>query len=880
MNNESSVFDAEPEDLDHLFSQIMEGPDGAEDANSGAVVEAALEQLGTNIGPYKLVSVLGEGGMGMVYLAEQQGAIRRRVALKVVKPGMDSARVIARFESERQALALLDHPNIAQVYDAGTTARGRPYFVMEYVRGLSITEYCDRHRLSIDQRLRLFQQVCRAVHHAHQKGIIHRDIKPSNILVSAEADRAQPKIIDFGVAKAISQPLTEHTLFTEDSQLLGTPEYMSPEQAEMINEDIDTRSDIYSLGVLLYVLLTGVLPFDSKELRESGIEHIRQIIREADPKTPSTRLTKLGAEAGAIAEKRRTQIHALARHLRKELEWIPLKAMRKERAERYGSASELAHDIENYLEGAPLLAGPPSAGYRLRKFLRRHRALVCSIVVVLIVSVIGTAVSVISMLGQTRALAQADNALTEADRALAETDSIADYLYSDILSPISDYREDALTARDVLDIAAMNLEYRFKDHPLTEAKIRKSLASAYRYGIQDNEAAALQLEHARRIMLQAHGDPNKLPLNSLNQVYYEQGRYREAAAVGARKLELVRSRQPKPGDKWAYINLVGPYVELGRYEEAEQLVLETRSRFFPAEKGKPNMTLGGIYFAQGRYEEAESEFRAFGETEGGPWHSVGGRISLARLDMEQARYADANELLVTAIEIGQRELELGGRTYIRLTLDAVNSLGVLRTRQGQGHFDEAEQLFEEVLNGRREKFDEDHPWILQTINDLGVLRREQGQHEQAEKLLTQALEGRRKKLGTDVPAYFESEHELGLLYLATKDYPRAAPLLLNAYNGRKTMIGPDHAHTLQSAHALGVLYMAKTKYKEAESKLQEAYHGRKAKLRPGHPHTIESLKQLIKLYEVWGKADEAKTWQEKLSALSDQPSATNETTDN
>jgi eukaryotic-like serine/threonine-protein kinase len=856
MNDESSVFDAEPEDLDHLFSQIMEGPDGPEDTETTAVAEAVVEQLGTSIGPYKLLSVLGEGGMGMVYLAEQQGSIRRRVALKVIKPGMDSKRVIVRFESERQALALLDHPNIAQVYDAGTAPSGRPYFVMEYVRGLTITEYCDRHKLSIDERLRLFQQVCHAVHHAHQKGIIHRDIKPSNILVSAEGDRAIPKIIDFGVAKAMSQPLTEHTLFTEDSQLLGTPEYMSPEQAEMINEDIDTRSDIYSLGVLLYVLLAGILPYDSKTFRGGGIEHIRQIIRETDPKTPSTRLTKLGDEAIAIAEKRRTQIHALAKHLRKELEWIPLKAMRKERAERYRSASELSDDIENYMEGAPLMAGPPTAGYRLRKFLRRHKALVISIAAVLIVSVIGAIVSVTFALGQARALAQADS-------ALAETDLLADYLYRGLLSPISQERDSALTARDVLDIAAKNLEGRFKDHPLTEAKIRKYLGSAYFYSIRDNEAAALQREHAYRIMLQAHGDPEKLPLNDLNMVYYEQGRYREAADVGTRKLELVRSRKPKFGDKWAYINLVGPYVEMGRYEEAEQLVLETRSRFFPAEKGKPNMTLGAVYLVQGRYEEAEQEFRAFSAAEPNPWHSVGGRTSLARLYMEQARYSDANELLVTAIEMGQREF--GERTYIRLTLDAVNSLGVLRTRQGQ--FDEAQQLFEEVLNGRREKFDEDHPWIVQTINDLGVLRREQGQHEQAEKLLTQALEGRRKKLGTDVPAYFESAHELGLLYMAMENYQRAARLLRDAYNGRRAKIGPDHPHTLQSVHELAVLHMAQSQYDKAEPLLLEAFHGREDKLGPQHPYTTETVNKLVGLYEALDKPDKANEWRGKLPVV-------------
>jgi len=275
----------------------------------------SAEEIGTEIGRYKLLSVLGEGGFGIVYLAEQKQPVRRQVAVKVIKPGMDSKQVIARFEAERQALALLDHPNIARVFDAGATEKGRPYFVMEYVKGVPITEYCDRQKLTIEQRLELFLQVCEAIQHAHQKGIIHRDIKPSNILVSLDADKAVPKVIDFGVAKAISQPLTQKTLLTEQGQLIGTPEYMSPEQAELTNQDIDTRSDIYSLGVLLYEVLTGTLPFDSETLREAAFDEILRIIRDEDPPRPSTRLLALGKEATPLATSRRTDVKTLAKRL-------------------------------------------------------------------------------------------------------------------------------------------------------------------------------------------------------------------------------------------------------------------------------------------------------------------------------------------------------------------------------------------------------------------------------------------------------------------------------------------------------------------------------------------------------------------------------------
>jgi len=398
--DKTSLFGLDPDQLDELLSlgsDIVDGSDPKRKAIASDPSEMLVEPPGSRIGRYQLLGVIGEGGMGIVYQARQEHPIKRDVALKLIKPGMDSKQVIARFEAERQALALLDHPNIAHVYDAGTTETGRPYFVMEYVKGLPITEHCDSHKLAIEDRLNLFRQICLAVHHAHQKGIIHRDIKPSNILVSTQDDKAIPKIIDFGVAKAIAQPLTDRTLVTEQGQLFGTPEYMSPEQAEMSTEDIDTRSDIYSLGVLLYELLTGVLPFDSKTLREGGIDHIRKIIRETDPKAPSTRLTRLGEKAKKIAESRRTEIATLTKRLHKELEWIPLKAMRKERAERYRSTSELADDIENYLKGAPLLAGPLTDGYRLRKFVRRNKRIVAGVVMVAAALMIGLTVSVVSL---------------------------------------------------------------------------------------------------------------------------------------------------------------------------------------------------------------------------------------------------------------------------------------------------------------------------------------------------------------------------------------------------------------------------------------------------------------------------------------------------
>ncbi len=348
---------------------------------------------GVQVGPYKLLGILGEGGYGIVYLAAQEQPIRRRVALKVIKPGMDSRQIVARFEAERQALALLDHPYIAHVHDAGTTPEGRPYFAMEYIEGLAITEYCDREKLTIKERLHLFLQVCEAVEHAHQKGIIHRDLKPSNMLVTAQNGKLLVKVIDFGIAKALAQPLTDKTLYTEQGQFIGTPDYMSPEQAEMDARGVDTRSDVYSLGVVLYELLTGMLPFDPDALRAGGVEHIRAVIRDEEPRTPSTRLTGQSEELTKIAQRRQTDPQTLTRSLHRELEWIPLKAMRKEASRRYQSVSELADDIENYLKGAPLLAGPESVAYRAKKFAQRHAGAVAAAMALLLVLVVGLLVS-------------------------------------------------------------------------------------------------------------------------------------------------------------------------------------------------------------------------------------------------------------------------------------------------------------------------------------------------------------------------------------------------------------------------------------------------------------------------------------------------------
>jgi len=774
-----STFGKDPDCLKRLLSVGLEEEDVENEAAGAASSGQLMEKPGDQIGRYKLLRVLGEGGMGILYLAEQQYPIRRRVVMKVIKPGMDSRRVIARFEAERQALALLDHPNIAHVYDAGMTEAGRPYFVMEYIKGLPITEYCDHHKLSIEDRIDVFQQVCHAIQHAHQKGIIHRDIKPSNILVCTEQDKAVPKIIDFGVAKAIGQPLTERTLFTEQGQLFGTPEYMSPEQADMANEDIDTRSDIYSLGVLLYVLLTGVLPFDAETLRQGGIDRIRQTICQTDPKTPSTRLTRLGEEAKKVAENRSTEITTLAKSLHRELEWIPLKAMRKQRSERYRSASELADDIENYRNGEPLSAGPPGTVYRLRKFVRRNRVLVVAAVVVLTVLVAGIVVSTVFAIGQAR--------------ARTEAQLIADFLENDVLGSAGKARVGEATVSYILNAASQSLAGKFKDKPLIEASIRLKLGFNWRQ-IGETDEAEQHFLKAIDIYKQHYGEAHLTTLNTmdyLGYIYEDQGRYRDMERLWTRILKI---RQNVYGEEYpaGTINGLGVALcHLGKYEEAESFfnkALQLEKAWYEVGGERFNMfpylkrNLTRVYTATGRYEEAEQLLLK--AIEGHGWdveYGVNIRYSteLANVYREWGKYDKAEPLFNKTLKA--LRLIKGDEHF----LTSLCMYGLARLYVDQDRHKEAEKLFDEALPIARRRLREDHPVTLRFVNALAVLHTKQEQYDEAKKLFNEALKGRRHELGEDHPDTLESKNDLAVLYKQQGRYYDAVPLLLAAVQGRR-----------------------------------------------------------------------------------------------
>jgi serine/threonine protein kinase len=735
------------------------------------------EGPGTVIGPYKLLEQLGEGGFGIVFLAEQHAPIRRQVALKVLKPGMDTRQVVARFEAERQALTLMEHPHIARVLDAGATASGRPYFVMELVRGVPITEFCDRHQLAPEARLRLFIDVCQAIQHAHHKGVVHRDIKPTNVLVALHDGVPAVKVIDFGVAKALAQRLTERTLFTAQGQMIGTPAYMSPEQAEKSGLDIDTRTDVYALGVLLYELLTGTTPLEGRRLREAGYAELQRLIREEEAPRPSTRLTVMGDSATALAGHRGLDVKRLARLLAGDLDWAVMKALEKDRNRRYDTPASFATDIERYLRREALLARPPSTLYKVKKFALRNRAAVLTGAAVAAALLAGAAVAAWQAVVATRAIRDALAAVEaeKAAKALAqaretETRAVLEFVENRMLAAARPKGQAGgldrqVTLRQVVEAALPCVGKSFTDQPLIEARLRLTMGLSFWY-LGDAKTAAEQFQRARALCAKHLGPDHRYTLRSVHNLamsYHDLGRYADARRLHEETLARQRAGlgPDHPDTLRTMHSLANSYAALCRRDAALQLREET------------------LALRQSRL---------------GPEHpdTLLSMYSLANSYTVLGRHADAVRLRERALALQKANLGLDHPD----TLRSMNGLAASYAYLGR-HVD-AVKLYEETVVPQKTRLGPDHPDTFQTMYNLAISYAALGRHAQALELREETLALHQAKLGPEHPRTLMSMNNVAWSYAALGRHADALKLYEQTLALQKARLGPDHPDTLWS----------------------------------------------------------------------------------
>jgi len=789
---------------------------------------------GAQIGPYRVLSVLGEGGFGVVYLAEQTQPVRRRVAMKVIKPGMDSRAVVARFEAERQALAVMDHPCIARVFDAGQTPRGRPYFVMEFVRGVPLTDFVSKHKLGLEARLKLFRRVCEAVQHAHSKGIIHRDLKPSNILVEYEDNQATPKIIDFGVAKALDQRLTEKTIFTEQGQILGTPEYMSPEQAEMSGLDIDTRTDIYALGVVLYELLTGQLPFDPRSLRSAGYAEIQRIIREVEPQKPSTKLSTAGAaarvrERGDQAATRPLRDAAmdsrdLTRRLRRDLDWVVMKCLEKNRERRYGTANELAAEVDRYLKFEPVQAGPPSVGYKLAKFVRRRRAFVVSAALVALAIAVGVAGLAIGLTREAAARERAEIAAAEARQLAGFTTGILTGLDPEVAQGF-----DTRLLRRIFDDAEARVEDEVGGSAEVEATIRAALGVAYN-AIAAPTAAERQLREAvtlREAELGPDAEATLEAKTALAEALWDSGQFAEAEAMYKALIERRTAEFGADGRETLALRqrLWSVVADDGRLDEADA-------------------GLGPVLAAQ----EAE-----LGVDDPDTLRTV---LFVSKLRGAQGEAAEAEALARRGLE-GRRK-SLGDDDP--MTLIAEQQLAV--QLYGSGKFDDAVELLTGSLERQRRVLGAEHTTTLATMQTLGASLRRSGDVQGALDVLGPAVAAHRKKYGLGHIETFKVLIAAGNAAEASGEWERALALFSDAVASAEEAEGGPAFYGPYAASLRGKALLRLERYGEAEAALLEAHAALVETAGAEAAVTRAAAGSLAEVYEATGRDEEGRRWRE------------------
>ncbi len=782
------------------------------------------------LGNYRLLQKLGEGGMGEVWQAEQLQPVQRQVALKLIKRGMDSARVLARFETERQALALMDHPAISKVFDAGTTEDGRPFFVMELVRGVPITTYCDRHRKTVRERLELFVEVCEGIRHAHQKAVIHRDIKPSNILITESDGRPAPKIIDFGVAKATAKRLTERTLFTELGELIGTPEYMSPEQADLTGEDVDIRTDVYSLGMVLYELLVGALPIDAKALRKGGLIELQRIIREEDPPRPSTRVSHMGKRSVTSAGSRRTTVPDLVKSLKGDLDWIVIRCLEKDRSRRYDSPQEIAADIRRHLADEPVLASPPSFSYRTSKFVRRHLVGVISVAVLVIGLIVGT-------VGATVGLMRARRAEEKAQLEALSSETVTTVL-TGMLAGLDPEAAGELLARDVRE----RVEEHWREQGKTEAEVAALLGGLDR-AMEGVNVTGTGLRLLDEMILSRSRGPIEEHLTEHPQIA---ARLEHTVGTTYGILGLTTKSEP----------------HLLRALELREREL---GRDHPDTLGTMN-SLAALYWVQGRYDEAEPLFvatlearkRLLGDDDP---QTLASMHNLATLYNNLGRYDQAEPLFLETLEKHKRVL---GEDHPN-TLGSMNNLAYLYSVQGR--YAEAESLFLETLETEQRALGSDHPDTLGTMSDLAALYIHLGRYEEAEPLLLEALESQRRVLGNDHPNTLGTMNQLAALSIDRGRYEEAEPLLLEVLEIQSLVLGDDHPVTLSSTSLLGRLYANTGRLEPAGTLLHEVLDRRLQILGDHHPDVGDSYYGLACWAAASGSDDESIAYLRKAAEL-------------
>jgi eukaryotic-like serine/threonine-protein kinase len=790
---------------------------------------------------YKILQKLGEGGCGVVYMAEQTEPVRRKVAVKVIKLGMDTKQVIARFEAERQALALMDHPNIAKVLDGGATEKGRPYFVMELVKGIRITDYCDQNHLSTAERLGLFTQVCQAIQHAHQKGIIHRDIKPSNILVTLHDGKPVPKVIDFGIAKATEQPLTMKTVFTAFGQFMGTPAYMSPEQAELSGLDIDTRSDIYALGVLLYELLTGKTPFDAKELLQAGLDEMRRRIREEEPMRPSTRLsTMMDADLTEVAEQRQAEPGKLTRFIRGDLDWIVMKCLEKDRTRRYETANGLATDIRRHLENEPVLACPPSTVYRFQKLVRRNKLAVAAVTAVVAALVIGLGIATWQFLEKSKAFNRAVAAENQARTQASKSQNVSLFLQKmlDGVAPSVALGRDTQMLKEILDSTAKRVGMDLKDQPEVEADLRMILGKTYaELGFVTN--ALVMTQEALRLRQLQLGPTNigvADALANLGVLLYSTGNTAGAEEFDRKALAMRITLLGNEHTNVAMsLNNLGVALwhqgKLAEAEEVQQRALAMRRKLLPADHPNIGMSL----------------------------------LNLGTVMDQRGNLAGAETNFATAFELLKRISADGSPLFATLQ----GNLATLLSQRGD--LTAADELFQKNLELNRKLFKGDHPQVAYMLIQQGIILAMLGDLDRAEARLREAL-AMQKRMGDSKDADLsDALYGLGITLTKRGDWPGAQTALERALAGRIEILrAENNADVVDVLDALAVLAIGRDDLAAAERWLNRAVTAARKSESIDYPGYVPPLWHLSWVLARRGDATNAAACRREALAISSQ----------